>query len=109
MTPCVQIDTSAFRKLCEKRERWIRQRGIIPRSPIAPKNCLLRLQAPDFVPQIANGSVLCCPELLLDIFHNALESENGFSPTHRATFQRSRINAILEESNGFFQAKLSRV
>jgi hypothetical protein len=44
-------------------------------------------------------------ELLLKIFHNVLESENGFSLTHRATFPRSWINAILEESNGFFQVQ----
>jgi hypothetical protein len=44
-------------------------------------------------------------ELLLKIFHNPLESENGFSLTHRATFAISWIDWILEESNGFFQAQ----
>jgi hypothetical protein len=44
-------------------------------------------------------------ELLLKIIHNALESDPGFSVTHRAIFARSWINWILEESHGFFQTQ----
>jgi hypothetical protein len=47
------------------------------------------------------GFKLFVAVLLLKIFHNAVDSENGFSLTRRATVPRAWINGILEESNGF--------